>query len=90
MVWVNTLVKKTNYERREMDIHKSQKTSFFGIAIAFIVIGVIIFGFSFAAWVLSYFADLDAVAYPAMKAIGGLFLIVSGYILLELELIRQK
>jgi len=67
------------------------KISFKGVGMALILFGIVIFSASLAEWILiSCGATARLIAYPFFKAICGIMILGVGYIILELELLRDK
>lgn len=66
------------------------KISFRGVGLAFILFGMLICGFAFAAWFLRYFGFDNICALPFFKVMGGVMIIGIGYLILEVELLRKK
>ena len=73
-----------------MDLEKSRKRSFFGVAMAIILAGAIIFSIGLVAWILNSYSNSLIITNPTIKAMGGLMIIGIGYIILILEEIRKK
>lgn len=73
-----------------MDLEKSKRRSFFGVAMAIILAGAILFSIGLVAWILNCYSNSLIITNPSIKAMGGLMIIGIGYIILILELIRKK
>lgn len=67
-----------------------KRLPFRGVALALIVLGAGIFAFGLVAWKLSMFWHVASISAPFEKAMGGAIIMALGYIVLELELIRDK
>ncbi|MEI8143215.1 MAG: hypothetical protein WCG48_01190 [Candidatus Berkelbacteria bacterium] len=65
------------------------KVNFKSIAIAIITAGAFVFAFGVVGWLFNIFTDYSFVL-PSSKIIGGLVIMPLGYIILQLELIRNK
>jgi len=66
------------------------KKTFYDVALALILAGVIFFAYGVAGGIYNYTVNQICIAFPAAKAIGGLIVMGIGYIVLELELLRKK
>jgi hypothetical protein len=64
--------------------------SFIGVAIAFIIVGAAIFAFGSVAWLVNAIGESVVIAIPSIKIMGGILIMLLGYIMLELELMRKK
>lgn len=73
-----------------MDLEKRRNKSFFGVAMAMILAGAILFSVGVVAWIINYYSNSTVVSAPSLKAMGGLVIIGLGYIILILEEIRRK
>lgn len=73
-----------------MDLGKTPKRSFFGVAMAIILAGAVLFSIGLVAWIFNCYSSSIVVTNPTIKAIGGLVVIGIGYIILILEEIRKK
>lgn len=73
-----------------MDLEKAKRRSFFGVAMAIILAGAILFSIGLVAWILNSYSNSAVVTNPSIKAMGGLMIIGIGYIILILEEIRKK
>ncbi len=70
---------------------KDHQKSFYSVAMALIITGIIILGLGLAGWVMNYFSfDFCYLTIPSLKVMGGLVILSLGYIILELDLLRQK
>lgn len=69
---------------------KDAETSFYGVALSFIIFGTIIFVFGLISWYISAVGGISILSFPFLKVIGGLIIMALGYILLEIEIIRKK
>lgn len=69
-------------------LQKARERKFYGVALALIVIGAGIFVFGSIQFVLQVLATWQF-GWPMAKVIGGLIVMSLGYIILELELLRQ-
>ena len=67
-----------------------KRLPFKGVALAFIIFGAGVFAFGIVAWKLSMFWHVASISAPFEKAIGGAIITALGYVILELELIRDK
>ncbi len=63
---------------------------FYGVALFLIILGVGTFSTGVIQSVLETFFDDWSFGWPAAKIVGGLIVIGLGYIVMELELIRNK
>jgi hypothetical protein len=64
--------------------------SFMAVAICMILAGVVFFVFGVLGWWVNVAANQNLVAFPSIKAMGGLMIMALGYIQLELGLLRNK
>ncbi len=70
---------------------KNKKMPFAGVAIALILFGAAVFAIAIVSWKLSFFFNIASfINCPFEKVIGGALILAMGYIILELELIRDK
>ena len=61
---------------------------FYSVALFFILVGAAVFALGLVQWILTWWGW--SFGWPAAKMLGGLCLAALGYIVLELELIRNK
>ena len=73
-----------------MDLESRKSKSIFGVAMAFILLGAILFTVGIVAWIVNCYAQNAVISSPSIKGMGGLVILALGYILLELEMIRRK
>jgi len=66
------------------------ESTFYGVALAFIILGTIIFIFGLMGWYIAAISGIGVIAYPFFKAIGGLLVMGLGYVILEMEMLRKK
>lgn len=66
------------------------KATFYGVALALIVLGAAIFALGLVGWLCNYYAGGTLLSIPSVKVMGGAIITALGYILLELELMRKK
>lgn len=69
---------------------KTHDVSFYGVAMALIVVGAAIFVCGLVAWYIQSVGVSAVVALPFFKVIGGLIILALGYVVLELEMLRKK
>ena len=69
---------------------KRKDNSFLAVAICMIVAGVVFFVFGLLGWWVNVAAEQNLIAFPSLKAMGGLVIMALGYIQLELGLLRDK
>lgn len=70
---------------------KGKGMAFRGVALALIVFGVAVAVIGAVAWKLSVFWHITSIiSAPFEKVIGGTIIAALGYVILELELIRNK
>jgi len=60
------------------------------VALAIIVSGAAIAAIGAVAWKLSAFWGIVSISAPFEKVMGGLIILALGYVVLELELLRDK
>jgi hypothetical protein len=69
---------------------KNSKMPFRGVAMGLIVFGVIILSVALACWFVSIYSGYSFINAPFEKLIGGTIIAGIGYVVLELELLRDK
>lgn len=69
---------------------RDRRMPFAGVAIALILGGAAIATIGAVAWKLSAYWNMATISSPFEKVIGGVIILALGYILLELELLRDK
>ena len=69
---------------------RNKEKSFLPVAMAFILVGAIIFTFGIIAWLFNLTLGFNQIATPSGKIIGGLIVMALGYIQLELGLTRGR
>lgn len=67
-----------------------KRLPFKGVALGFIVFGAGILAFGIVAWKLSMFWDIQSINAPFEKVMRGAIICALGYVILELELLRDK
>ncbi len=67
-----------------------QSKSFMGVAMMFILVGIVIFVFGGLGWLINSSQQLTIMNEPSAKIIGGLIIMALGYIQLEIGLLRRK
>lgn len=67
-----------------------EEKSFNGVAMMFILIGIVIFVFGGLGWLVNSSQQQTIMNEPSAKIIGGLIIMALGYIQLELGLLRKK
>lgn len=73
-----------------MGKHYSDK-GFGGVAMLFIIIGAIVFTIGVVSWLYNVInSTCGFITFPGFKSLAGLLVMGFGYVILELELIRQK
>ena len=73
-----------------MNLESQKGKSFFGVAMALILSGAVIFAIGVVAWIANCYLKTTVISIPSVKIIGGLVIMGLGYILLVLEAIRNK
>ena len=68
--------------------HKDK--SFIAVAVCMILAGIVFFVFGVLGWWVNVAAGQNLIAFPSLKAMGGLMIMALGYIQLELGLLRDK
>jgi len=63
---------------------------FRGVAIAFILLGAAIISIGGISWFISFNWDLQTLNAPFEKVMGGSIITLLGYVVLELEMMRNK
>lgn len=63
---------------------------FRGVAMAFILLGAAIISIGGIAWFISFGWDVQVINSPFEKVIGGSIITLLGYVVLELEMMRNK
>jgi hypothetical protein len=66
------------------------KASFYGVALALIILGAAVFALGLVGWLCNYYSESTVLSIPSVKVMGGAIITALGYILLELEMIRKK
>jgi uncharacterized membrane protein YidH (DUF202 family) len=69
---------------------KEPEHSLYGVAVALIILGILIFVYGSVAWLFNIYSENSGFYFPSIKVIGGAIIMALGYIQLELELLRQK
>lgn len=69
---------------------KMPEKSFLSVAMAFILVGIGIFAYGGVEWLVNQMSATTCFFFPGSKVAAGLVVMVLGYIMLELELMRQK
>lgn len=69
---------------------KNEKNSFYAVAMVIITVGSIVFVFGLMGWYVATIANSMVITEPFNKALYGLIIIALGYIILELDLLRNK
>ncbi len=69
---------------------KTNEHSFYGVALAMIMLGILVFTYGLVGWVFNLLGSGCTFVFPSMKIMGGAIIIALGYIHLELELLRNK
>lgn len=69
---------------------KNLKLPFRGVALAMIVFGAGILATGIVAWKLSFFFGYTSIHAPFEKVMGGAIIVALGYVILELELLRNR
>lgn len=77
-------------KRRKMIHHHPRTKQFTDVSIAFILVGAFIMSYGAVSWIANYASGTEIVYFPMSKVIGGLIVMGIGYIILELELIRER
>lgn len=67
-----------------------ENKTFMGVAMMFILVGVIIFVFGGLGWLINSSTQSVIMNEPSGKVIGGLIIMALGYIQLEIGLLRKK
>jgi len=70
--------------------HHPRDKAFTDVAMAIILVGVFIMSYGGVAWLWNWYTGDYVVTMPMMKLVGGLIVMCLGYIVLELELIRER
>lgn len=73
-----------------MFVSKDSKMPFRGVALGFIIFGVVILSIAMASWFISVYTAFSFINAPFEKLIGGVIITGIGYVILELELMRSK
>lgn len=68
---------------------KPKERAFYPVALSLILFGVTVATLGGVFWILNMYYDYSFFA-PSIKVIGGAIICALGYIVLELELIREK
>ena len=69
---------------------KRKDKSYVAVAMIMILAGVVFLVFGVLGWWVNVAAEQNLVAFPSLKAMGGLVIMALGYIQLELGLLRDK
>ncbi len=73
-----------------MEWKHPREKGFLGVAMALIIVGAFIFAYGGVAWFYNYLTSTTTNYIPSGKIIGGIVVLALGYVVLELELIREK
>jgi hypothetical protein len=68
---------------------RAQNVSFYSVGLAIIILGAAILAVGSAFWLMNFFFDYSF-AIPSLKIMGGAIIMALGYLIVEMELLRQK
>lgn len=70
--------------------HREPKRSYLGVGLVIIILGCLFLVLGGIGWLVNTSAGSNKFVFPSMKIIGGVVTIALGYIIVQLESIRQK